>query len=403
MDRDMPFDELAERGVGITRRQILGAGAVGFTAVAAGSPLGVATGAPASAVSPGFEGFDRRTRLALDSILVSGMGAAQIPGLEVGIWVPGRGRLVEALGRSDSVTGAPLTVLDHFRIASVTKSFIATVVLRLFDQGRIHLDDTLSKFISGVANGEQITMAELLNMTSGIYDYVNDQALTEQETANPLLRFSLRDVLAIIARNAPVFAPGSQVMYDNSNYYLLGAVIEQVTGHPLPHVVKQQVLDPLGLTQTSYPTTAEIPGPYSRGYFYRPNFGLRDVTASNPAFAGGAGAMISTLADLKVWAHALATGTLLKPATQALRLRTRALVTTPKVTLGYGMGITNINGFLGHDGAIVGYGSLVLYLPRRRATIVLLGNSNDNANPNPLPIGLAVAAYLFPEQFPNGI
>jgi D-alanyl-D-alanine carboxypeptidase len=403
MDRDMPLEESAERGDRVTRRQILGAGAVGLTAVAAGSPMAVATAAPASAVTPGVEGFDKRTWLALNSILVSGMGAAQIPGLEVGIWVPGRGRLVHALGKSDSATGVPLTLSDHFRIASVTKSFIATVVLRLVDQGRIRLHDTLSKFISGVANGEEITIAELLNMTSGIYDYVNDRALTEQETANPLLPFSLQDVLAIIAKNAPVFAPGSQVMYDNSNYYLLGAIIEQITGRPLPHVVKQQVLHPLGLAQTSYPITAEIPQPYSHGYFYRPNFGLRDVTASNPAFAGGAGAMISTLADLKVWAHALATGTLLKPATQALRLRTRRLVANSKVTVAYGMGITNINGFLGHDGAIVGYGSLVLYLPRRRATIVVLSNSNDNGNPSPLPIGLAVAAYLFPEQFPNGI
>ena len=127
------------------------------------------------------------------------------------------------------------------------------------------------------------------------------------------------------------------------------------------------------------------------------------MTASNPAFAGGAGAMISTLADLKVWGKALATGALLKPATQALRLKTNPLVQTPKITLSYGLGITDVKGFLGHDGAIVGYGSVVLYLPSRKATIVILGNSNDNGNPAPLNIGLSVAAFLFPEQFPKGL
>jgi D-alanyl-D-alanine carboxypeptidase len=113
--------------------------------------------------------------------------------------------------------------------------------------------------------------------------------------------------------------------------------------------------------------------------------------------------MISTLGDLKTWAKALATGALLTPATQRLRLQTRPLVQTPKITLGYGLGITDLNGFLGHDGAIVGYGSAMLYLPCRDATIVMIGNNNDNGNPAPINIALSVAAYLFPEQFPHGL
>jgi D-alanyl-D-alanine carboxypeptidase len=276
-------------------------------------------------------------------------------------------------------------------------------VLRLVDQRRMTLADKLESFVPGIPNGKQITVQQLLAMTSGIYDYVNDPALTIKETANPLLPFSLADVVKIINEHEPVFAPGADAMYDNSNYYLLGAIIEKVTGNPLTRVVKSQVLDPLGLNHTSYPTTAAIPAPFSRGYFYEPNLGHRDVTASNPAFAGGAGAMISTLGDLKVWAKALATGALLKPATQALRLKSHILVQTPKITLTYGLGITDVNGFLGHDGAIVGYGSVMLYLPSRKATIVILGNNNDNGNPAPLNIGLSVAAFLFPEQFPKGL
>ena len=395
----------SDRGLRLTRRQVIGAGAAGAAALMAGraDPAAAATGDESPQLVPTGAPFSVETQRALTSILVSGMGAANIPGLEVGIWVPGQGSLVKALGTRDHVNGTPLTTSDHFRIASITKSFVATAALRLVDQRRLGLSDTVDMFIDHIPNGSEITVAQLLNMTSGIYDYVTDPDLTTEETANPLLPFGLTDVIEIINRHDPLFDPGTDVAYDNSNYYLLGVILEKVTGKPLDVVMDDVVLQPLGLGQTTYPTDATIPSPFSRGYFSRANLDLRDVTASNPAFAGGAGAMISTLGDLRVWAQALATGSLLDPATQAMRLQTRVLAQTPKVTVAYGMGITDINGFLGHDGAIVGYGSLVLYLPSRGATIVLLGNNNDNNAPAPLAIGLAVAAYLFPQQFPNGL
>jgi D-alanyl-D-alanine carboxypeptidase len=131
---------------------------------------------------------------------------------------------------------------------------------------------------------------------------------------------------------------------------------------------------------------------------------IQDYTASNPAVAGGAGAMISTLFDLKAWAKALAVGTLLTPATQARRLKTKLLVPSPQVPIRYGLGITSTNGFLGHDGGIFGYGSMAIYLPARDATIVVLSNlSGPSGNPPPLFIALSIAAYLFPKHFPNGV
>jgi D-alanyl-D-alanine carboxypeptidase len=347
--------------------------------------------------------FSAATRRALTSIAISGMGAANMPGLEVGVWVPGEGSLVEALGTSDQATGAPLTLSDHLRIASVSKTFTATAILELVDQHKLSLSDHLSTFIAGIPNGSRITIAQLLNMTSGIYDYVNDAAVIRAYDMNPVRPFALKDVLAIIKRNKPMFAPGAKVVYDNSNYYLLGAIAAQVAHESLGKLITAQILDPLGMTHTSYPSTPAMPVPFSHGYINQPNFPLRDVTNSNPAFAGGAGAMISTLGDLKIWAKALATGTLLTPATHALQLKTGVLAETPKLRLGYGLGITDINGFLGHDGAIAGYGTAMFYLPSRKATIVLIGNNNDLGNPTPLAPALAIAAYLFPKQFPNGL
>jgi D-alanyl-D-alanine carboxypeptidase len=331
------------------------------------------------------------------------MGAGAMPGIEVGVWLPGRGSFVRAFGTRDLATGAPLGLRDHFRIASISKSFVAVATLRLVDQHKLSLSSSLSRYVAGIPNGNAITVAELLDMTSGIYDYTADTVVVRAYTRRPRRPFSLRNVVRIIQRHKPLFAPGTHATYDNSNYYLLGALIEKVTHRPLPEVIRREVLRPLGLRHTSYPTSSAIPNPYSRGYLDQPNFPLRDVTASNPAFAGGAGAMISTLGDLKVWAKALATGSLLTRATHAKQLVTRVLSRSPKVTVSYGMGITEVNGLLGHDGAIFGYGSAMFYLPSHHATIVLLGNNNDLGQPKPLITALAIAAYLFPAQFPAGL
>jgi D-alanyl-D-alanine carboxypeptidase len=343
------------------------------------------------------------TTRALTSIVVSGMGAGAMPGVAVGVWVPGEGSFVRAFGTSDLATGAPLQLDDHFRIASVTKSFVATAILRLADQHKLLLSAPLSAYVAGIPDGSRITIAELLNMTSGIYDYVNDPEVLRAYDRNPLMTFSLRDVVDIIQRHKPMFAPGTDVVYDNSNYYLLGAIAREVTHEPLGATIEDEILRPLGLKQTSYPTTAALPAPFSHGYLDQPDFPPRDVTATNPAFAAGAGAMISTLGDLKVWAQALATGSLLAPATHAEQLTTRVLSRSSKVTVRYGMGITDINGLFGHDGAIFGYGSAMFYLPSRHATIIVLGNNNDLGQPKPLLIAIAIAAYLFPQQFPHGL
>jgi D-alanyl-D-alanine carboxypeptidase len=201
------------------------------------------------AVTPGQAGaarFSTVTERALASIVVSGMGAGAMPGVAVGVWVPGQGSFVRAFGTSSLATGRALRLDDHFRIASISKSFTATAILRLADQHRLSLCDPLSKYIPGIQNGDRITVAQLLDMTSGVYDYVNDPAVLRAYARNPLRPFSLRDVVAIIKRHKPLFAPGTDTVYDNSNYYLLGKIAEEATHTPLGAVIQSQILRPLG-------------------------------------------------------------------------------------------------------------------------------------------------------------
>ena len=346
-------------------------------------------------------GFSPTTTRALKAIVTTAMAASNTPGMEVGVWVPGRGSFVHAFGTSDIRTGKALALDDHFRIASISKTFTATAALQLVDRGRLKLSDRLSSFVSGIPYGKRITVEQLLDMTAGVYDYSANAGFERDYLKRPNFRFGTRQVLSIIRRNRPAFAPGTQVMYDNSNYYLLGLIVEKVTHQSLARVIRNRILRPLRLRHTSYPSGSRLPKPFARGYLPNQSGQLRDVTVSNPAAGGPAGAMISTLADLKVWARALATGTLLEPATQAARLRTRVLSQTPSGAIRYGLGITEINGFLGHNGSILGYGSAMFYLPSRRATIIVLNDNNSLTTAIPTNVFIGIASYLFPSRFPG--
>jgi D-alanyl-D-alanine carboxypeptidase len=374
-------------------------------ALAAGAPTAAAAGAAPSAAGPTTSAgphLDRATDAKISKIVTTAMRDNHIPGMAVGVWIPG-GRYVRAFGTSDTTTGAPFSAADHVRIASITKTFTGTVILQLVDRHRLALSSRLSQYVAGIPNGATITVKELLNMTSGVYDFTQDPTFLKNYLADPTMPFGPADVIAIIKRHKPSFLPGKGVEYSDSNYILLQLIAEKVTHTPLGRVIQQRVLDPLGMHQTSYPTTSAMPTPFARGYFQSSaSSPLRDVTLSDPHGAGGAGAMISTLNDLKTWAKALATGTLLAPGTQRERLQT-VLLAAGKITLRYGLGIVDLNGFLGHDGDVLGYGTAAFYLPKADATFVVEGNNNDLVSAVPLMVFAQIADLLYPKQFPEGL
>jgi D-alanyl-D-alanine carboxypeptidase len=374
--------------------------ALALTVVSLAALLGSpASGAEETAAgSAGTSSFPPRAERALDEIVKTGMAASDTPGMAAGVWIPGRGRYVKAFGVADTTTGRPFRLSDHVRIASITKSLTATAVLQLVDRGRLRLGDTLSSYVRGIPNGSTITVRQLLNMTAGVYDYTMDEAFGRAFDRDPLMAFGPRDAVRIVKRHEPSFAPGEGVSYSDSNYVLLGLVVQRVTDRPLGQVIRHRILKPLGMSHTSYPTGPAMPDPHARGYVEAPDGSLRDVTRVNPGVASGAGAMISTLGDLRIWARALAKGTLLSRETHRKQLRT---VPFPGQVLdvGYGLGVLDINDFIGHNGAIYGYGSAMFYLPRANATIVVEGNLSSNFSGIPTSVFYGIANYLFPRQF----
>jgi D-alanyl-D-alanine carboxypeptidase len=357
--------------------------------------LSMSSGQPSAALAD--ERFPPTDEEALVDIISTAMTAQRQPGLIVGIWIPARGSLVRALGTSDVASNAPMKIDDHFRIASVTKTFVAVATLQLVDDGRLSLDDTLSSYLEGVDNGNRITIRNLLSMTSGIYDFTSDDKFLKDFTDNPLMAFSPQDVLDILKRHKPAFGPGEMVSYCDTNYILLGMIVEKVTGEPVQTTITEKILKPLGLGHTSFPTAPAIPEPFARGYYAGEDgkSKFKDYTATNPAVAWTAGAMISTLEDLRAWAKALATGALLTPARHAEQMRFGTITTKP-LYVGYGLGIGNFGGLIGHNGAIFGYTTAMFYWPDADATIVLAGNQASNFSNATTDIAIQLAEQLFP-------
>ncbi|WP_405979824.1 serine hydrolase domain-containing protein [Streptomyces sp. NBC_00158] len=381
------------------------------TAVAAAAVLlapaaaGPAYGAPARAAaapSPDTGGdFPQLTpevAAKLDAAVQDTLREAKVPGVIVGLWAPGKGSYVKTFGVADKETGARMRTDFYTRIGSQTKTFTVTALLRLVDQGKVGLDDRIGKYVSGVPNGDRITLRELAGMRSGLFNYSEDDAFDKALTTEGTRPFTPQQLLAYSFKHPVNFAPGAKFEYSNTNLILLGLVIEKVTGQPLQQVLKQQVIDPAGLHHTLFPTDAAFPSPHAQGYTDQSASGeIVNSTDWNPSWAWAAGAMISDLEDLRSWAKTLATGTLLTPATQAERLKTTS-VGIPGA--GYGLGLFDVQGWIGHNGSLPGYESLGVYLPEEQATLVVILNTDvlhEGQEPSTL-FGEAITQIVTPDH-----
>lgn len=320
------------------------------------------------------DGFGPQLTARLDEAVEDVRRQAGIPGLVVGLWMPGKGNYVRATGVADTATRRPMTTDQFIRIGSETKTFTVTALLKLVDDRRIRLDDPISAYVRGVPGGDRITLRHLAEMRSGLFPYSADPDFVHDLLSDPSRSFTPRQVLAYGFKHANTFEPGQEFQYSNSNLILLGLVIEKVSGQRLADFIDRQVLRPARLHHTLFPEGAEFPEPHPRGYTDQTlNGEVADATDWNPSWAWAAGAMISDLHDLRRWARIVATGTLLSPRTQAERLKT---LPTGYPGTSYGLGIFKSGGWIGHNGSIPGYESVTVYLPSRKATLVLMLNTD---------------------------
>ncbi|MFG3281277.1 serine hydrolase domain-containing protein [Streptomyces sp. NPDC048111] len=351
--------------------------------------------------------------------LVAMMQRARIPGAVVSVSTPEWGTWTAALGTGDLRTGAPVRADQHMRVGSITKTFTATVVLQLVQEHRLSLDDRVSSFRPDVPDGRRITIRQLLQMTSGLYNYSEDPGFNRRLDQRPADEWTPDELLDVAFAHPSYFPPGEGWHYSNTNYVLLGLIAEHLTGRPLGRLFKERIFDRAGMRETSFDPDRTIPEPRARGYEFISNVASLtapvltgkdaawadwsagnpyDVTQVNASWAGAAGAAVSTVDDLRRWAPVLAEGTLLSPEMQRERLHFVPTSDEPGRPT-YGLGIADVQGFIGHDGQIPGYNSFVGYDPERRATVVVLVNLNQS------PDGTApadeITKFLLAKLFPT--
>jgi len=254
----------------------------------------------------------------------------KVPGAMVVLRTP-QGNFNAAFGTTELGAQTSPDAITHFRIASNTKTMTAALIVLLAQDGKLKFTDPVSAYVPDVPNGENITVAELLKMRSGLYGYTADPALAAAMDADPGKAWTTREVLDIAFRHPPQFAPDASYEYNNTNYALLGLVAEKVGGRPLAQQFQERLFGPVGLTHTSLPAADDIsmPAPYSHGYMYGGSFYALaddpypadmqaaaqagtlqpiDYTNQNSSYASAAGGAISTAEDLVTWMKALVSG-----------------------------------------------------------------------------------------------
>ncbi|MFD9681592.1 serine hydrolase domain-containing protein [Rhodococcus sp. NPDC059969] len=311
----------------------------------------------------------------LDAIIDAAVDSTGIPGAMVGIWGPD-GNYVKVAGVSDTATKAPMETDFYHRIGSVTKTFTVTALLQLVDEGKIGLDDPISKYVDGVTEGDAISLRQLAGMRSGFVDYTTSEQFVMEYLSDPRRAFTSEELVGYVKDLPLQVRPGTTVDYSNTNTILLGMVIEKVSGSKLSEVIDTKIATPLGMEHTSFPTTNAFPNPHAQGYTNQTlDESVTAATDWNPSWGGAAGAMISSLDDMRIWVPALAKGDLLSDDTQKQRLQTVNL-SEGDDSSGYGLGLFNSGGWIGHNGSLPGYKTVSVYLPEKDTTLVVFINTD---------------------------
>ncbi|MDQ1295200.1 MAG: serine hydrolase [Actinomycetota bacterium] len=286
-----------------------------------------------------------------------------------------------AAGLADRDTGRRLRADDQFEIGSNTKTMMATIALQLVGEGKLGLDDSLEELLPGfVPGGKNITLRMLLRHTSGLYNYTSDPELIEGFFADPTAYYSPEELAAEAVKRPPVFEPDARWEYSNTNYLLVGLILERATGRTPADLLQERIARPLGLRHTYLPTnaasntgrgyahgyTATVTGPSSR-----PEIEYTDVSDWSLSWAWTAGAVISTTPDLSLFISALLSGRLLRPAQLAAMLATVPM--DPERAGGYGLGILRVDTpcgpVWGHTGGTLGHSSLMFASPNGHRTL----------------------------------
>jgi len=324
------------------------------------------------------------------------MRGRNVPGVSVAVVQEGKVAKIRGYGLANVELAVPATAETVYQLASVTKQFTATAVMMLVEEGKIDLDETITRYLEGLpAAWGEVTVRHLLNHTSGIKSYTG-----LPDFAKSFRKDYTKDELIRLVADLPLeFAPGERFSYNNTGYFLLGMLIEKVSGKEYGTFLKERIFDPLGMTRTRVnDLTAVIPN-RATGYGWSPK-GLRNGEYVSPTQPYAAGALVSTVTDLVKWDAALDGERLLKRATLLRMWRPTRLNDgkTHDYGFGWSLGLYRTRPRVHHGGGIPGFSTYVARYPEERLTVIVLANS-ETANAGSLADG--IAAFYIPALVAN--
>ena len=362
------------------------------------SPEPTATTAPTEAASSApVATVDSELAARLQAILDELVADGTIPGAVLSVSIPGQGVWNGASGVSERAAGTAMTTDTRLRIASISKVFTAVVVLQLAEEGVITLDDPMAKWLPDlVPAGELITVRNLLQHTSGLYDYLEDRSYVSKVYSQPDRVFTSRELVEYAASKPALFKPGAKGAWDYSstNFVILGMIVEAATGNTLADEMRTRIFTPLALTSTYFAPDEAVEGVAARGYS-----GSTDQSAAAMSFAFATANIVSRPDDVRRFAEALFGGELLKPETldQMLQfVNGKGQYKMP--ALEYGLGVMRnklavgagadgqarsdeLKTVMGHIGGFGGFRSAMWHAPATGITIAL-GENQGATDPN---------------------
>ncbi|MEA5454936.1 serine hydrolase domain-containing protein [Sinomonas sp. JGH33] len=348
--------------------------------------------APAAAPAPSWQELPPQAK-AIVSQFLADQGAA---GLAVAVSTGGAGGgagtdYLATLG--DAAQGVPWSADTRSAYRSITKSFVGTVVLELANEGKLALDDPISRYVpdlESVRGGGAITVRMALEMRTGVPEFSGTQGFSDQLNTSYTGAFTDDELLGYALAQPLDFSPGSQYEYSNTNFVLLGKVVEAVTGSPWDREVQSRILAPLGLQSVAYagsndPGASDPSQLVATPYELDSSVGLESLAQVSPSLYGASGGFFGNIGDLLRWGRALGSGELLPAALQQARL---TAISNPQADDpgspdydAYGLAAGEIDGWWGHTGTGLGYESLTMYSPKTGMTVAILINT-QLPNPN---------------------
>lgn len=312
----------------------------------------------------------------VDDYLREEMAQRHIPGLTVAIVRGSKVVKSQGYGQASVELSAPASETTVYQLGSLTKQITATAILRLMQDGKLGIDEKITKYLNGLPSSwEAITIRELVNQTSGLPNY-----RAGLDMGALLKDYSAAEVIKMASGKPLLFAPGTQYAYSNTNFHLLGMIIAKVSGKSYGDYLQERFFQPLGMTATRLNDPNIVIPNRARGYLWDGTALQNGVFTFNPTIAFGDDGVISTVGDLVKWNASLDGETLLGPDAKALLWTPPALPGGAATEYGGGWIITHVKGhkLIWHNGAVVaGFSAAMFTFPEDKLTVIVLSNLLD--------------------------